>query len=107
MGLYHNIKGIGAGGDSNTAELISPTYENPISSLNIANVHASANATVTLFIQDNPETGITNTYKIIESVSIPPNASLQFNTADIRPFGFGLYAEIGNSDTVDVIVLKK
>tara|TARA_R110001599_G_scaffold157812_2_gene344185 strand:- start:976 stop:1296 length:321 start_codon:yes stop_codon:yes gene_type:complete len=106
MGVYHNIKGIGAGGGSNTVELLAPTYQSPISSLNIANVHASADATLTLFIQNDPETGVTNTYKIIESVSIPASTSLQLDATSIKPRDYGLYARVGNSDTVDVIISR-
>ena len=48
MGVYHNIKGIGAGGGSNTVELL----------------------------------------------------------ASIKPLDYGLYARVGNSDTVDVIISR-
>ena len=48
MAVYYNVKGISAGGVSNTTELVSPDGPISVSTLNVANVHASADATVTL-----------------------------------------------------------
>ena len=109
MALYHNAKGIGAGGTSNTIELLRPKDGVSLTSINIANVHASAAASVTLFIQNDPESGTTNTYKIIENIKIPAKSSLLLdNPAMINyAFEYGLYIEIGNTDTLDVVMSKR
>jgi len=109
MGLYYNAKGLGAGGTSNTIELLKPKDSSIISSINIANVHASATATVTLFIQNDPESGSTNTYKILETVNIPAKTSLLLENKNMlnHHFDFGLYAEIGNTDTIDILISKQ
>jgi len=106
MAIYYNVKGISAGGTSNTTELTAPGSESSISTLNIANVHASANATITLFIQNDPESGATNTYNIIKEVSIPAKTSLLLDDKNIFKYkiDFGLYIEVAASDTVDVII---
>ena len=106
MGLYYNAKGIGAGGTSNTVELISHLTDATISSVNIANTHASNAGTVTLFMQNSPSSGSTETYKLFEGVSIPSKTSLLLDNKHIlkRSFGFGLYLEIGNADTLDIIM---
>ncbi len=108
MAVYYNVKGISAGGTSNTTELIAPSGDISVSALNVANVHASADATVTLFIQNDPESGTTNTYNIIKEVSIPAKTSLLFDNEEIFKYkiDFGLYIEVAASDTVDVIISK-
>ena len=109
MAIYYNVKGISAGGVSNTTELVSPDGPISVSTLNVANVHASADATVTLFIQNDPESGTTNTYNIIKEVSIPAKTSLLFDNKEMFNYrgDYGLYIEVAASDTVDVMISKK
>ena len=58
MTRFHNIKGASVSGGAETTELISPTEENTgIKSILLTNVHATAGAKVTLFIQDDPSSG--------------------------------------------------
>jgi len=99
--LYHNITG-STGVD---VELIAPGSDvNAIKSIVLSNVRASNDATVTLFIQNDPSSGVTNTYNIIKEIAIPAKSSLLLdNPGMLRvPTNYGLYIEVGASDTVDV-----
>ena len=103
MSTFHNI----TGSTGVTVELISPAEDNGgIKSILLTNVHATADATVTLFIQDDPTSGTTSTYNIIHTIAIPADSSLFLDNSSMFIFGeeFGLYITVGSSDTVDVIV---
>ena len=63
MSKYYNI--IGSTGV--TVELIAPSVDANVASVLLTNVHATADATVTLFIQDDPESGTTSTYNFLSS----------------------------------------
>ena len=107
MSKFYNLKGASVSGGVATKELISPTETNVgIKSILLTNVHATAVATVTLFIQNDPISGSTNTYNLIHTVSIPADTSLLLDDAPMFLFDeeFGLYATIAASDTVDVII---
>ena len=101
MSLFYNI----TGSTGVTVELISPTEDNNnIKSILLTNVHATADATVTLFIQDDPTSGATSTYNIISTIAIPSDTALLLdNIAKLDNF-YGLYITVGSSDTVDVII---
>ena len=65
---YHNI----TGSTGVTVELIAPGENaGTIRSIMVANTHATADATVSLFIQDDPTGAATNTFYIISTVAIP------------------------------------
>ena len=101
--LFYNI----TGSTGVTVELISPTTDNDnIRSITLTNIHDSADATVTLFIQDDPASGSTSTYKIISTVAIPAHSSLLLDNANMLTFDdiYGLYITVGSSDTVDVLI---
>ena len=107
MAKFHNIKGASVSGGAETTELISPTEENNnIKSILLTNVHATADATVTLFIQDVPLSGTTTTYNIISTVAIPSDTSLFLDNPSMFTFEdhYGLYITVGSSDTVDVMI---
>ena len=73
MSKYYNV----TGSTGVTVELIAPTATNAgIKSILLTNVHATADATVTLFIQDDPASGTTRTYNIIHTIAIPADSSL-------------------------------
>ena len=94
-------------GGAETTELISPTEENTgIKSILLTNVHATANATVTLFIQDDPASGTTSTYNIISTIAIPSDTSLLLDNPTMFTFEdiFGLYITVEDNDTVDVMI---
>ena len=102
MSKFYNI----TGSTGVTVELIAPNAANNIKSVLLTNVHATADATITLFIQDDPVSGATRTYNIIHTIAIPADSSLLLDNPSIFIFGeeFGLYVTVGSSDTVDVIV---
>ena len=102
MSLYYNV----TGATGVTVELIAPGVTSIIKSILLTNVHASAVATVTLFIQDDPTSGATSTYNLIHTIAIPADTSLLLDNQSMFAFDeeFGLYITLGSSDTVDVII---
>ena len=104
---YHNI----TGSTGVNIELIAPGLEiDSISSINIANTHATADATVSLFIQDDPISGTTSTFYMLSTVAIPSDTSLLLDSKSMLSFdnsttsGYGLYSTVGSSDTLDVMI---
>ena len=103
---YHNITG-STGVD---IELLAPGDEGGnIRSIVIANTHATADATVSLFIQNDPETGTTSTFKMLSTVAIPSDTTLLLDDSSMLSFdngsdGYGLYLTVGGSDTLDVSI---
>ena len=89
-----------------TTELMAPFSGRGLKSMLLANIHASANATVTIFIEDQPSAGVSNKFNIITAITIPTGSSLVLEEADIPriPDKFGVYITVAASDTVDVIV---
>ena len=70
---YHNITG-STGVD---IELLAPgDNASNIKSIVIANTHATADATVSLFIQDDPTAATTSTFYMFKTVAIPSATSL-------------------------------
>ena len=101
MAKFYNV----TGSTGVTVELISPTEDNGgIKSILLTNVHATADATVTLFIQDDPLSGATSTYNFISTIAIPSDTALLLDTVPKFPDDYGLYMTVGASDTVDVTI---
>ena len=102
MSKFYNILG-SVGVDH---ELIAPGAANDIKSISIANLHDTNDATVSLFIQDDPSSGVTSTYNLISTVAIPADTSLLLDEPSIFRFDekYGFYITVGSSDTVDVII---
>ena len=105
---YHNI--LGSSGVNKT--LLNPgDGASSIKSILIANTHATADATVSLFIQNNPTSGSTSTFYMLSTVAIPSDTSLLLDSNDMLSFdngpnGYGLYLTVGSSDTLDVMIKK-
>jgi len=90
-----------------TVELLAPFSQvNNIKSIIIANTHDSDAATVTLFIEDQPTSGTSNTFNIINTLHIPFGTSLVLEDTDIPniPSKFGTYITVGSTDQVDVLM---
>ena len=101
MSKFYNV----TGSTGVTVELISPTEDNDgIKSILLTNVHATADATVTLFIQDDPLSGATSTYNFISTIAIPSDTALLLDNIPKFDDFYGLYMTVGASDTVDVII---
>tara|TARA_R110000824_G_scaffold367947_1_gene557204 strand:- start:774 stop:1088 length:315 start_codon:yes stop_codon:yes gene_type:complete len=102
MSKFYNILG-SVGVDH---ELIAPGAANDIKSISIANLHDTNDATVSLFIQDDPISGSTSTFNIVYKIAIPAVSTLLLDDSSMFLFGeeFGLYANTGSSDTLDIIV---
>jgi len=103
---YHNITG-STGVD---IELIAPGENvGAIRSIMITNTHATADATVSLFIQDDPTAAAASTFHIISTIAIPSDTSLLLDNSTVLSFdnssnGYGLYLTVGSSDTLDVMI---
>ena len=80
---YHNITG-STGVD---VELIAPGEKiGEIKSIVIANTHVTADATVSLFIRNNPIVATASTFYIISTVAIPSDTSLILDDSSILSF---------------------
>jgi len=103
---YHNITG-STGVD---VELIAPGENiGTIKSIMITNTHATADATVTLFIENDPTAAAASVFKILSTVAIPSDTSLILDNSSVLSFdnsnaGYGLYLTVGSSDTLDVMI---
>ena len=103
---YHNITG-STGVD---VELIAPGEDiGAIRSIMVTNTHATADATVSLFIQDSPTAAAVSTFYILSTVAIPSDTSLLLDNSTVLSFdnssnGYGLYLKVGSSDTLDVLI---
>jgi len=102
MSKFYNI----TGSTGVTVELIAPNQANDIRSILLTNVHATADATVTLFVQNDPVSGTTNTYNLIHTIAVPADSSLLLDSSSMLKFPelYGLYITVGSSDTVDVFI---
>ena len=104
---FYNVKGASVSGGVATTELVAPTNENlNIKSILLTNVHATADATVTLFVQDDPASGTTSTFNILSTVAIPSDTVLLLDESSIFNYDnkYGLYITVAASDTVDVMI---
>ena len=100
---YHNITG-STGVD---VSLIQPGEDIIIRSILITNTHATNDATVSLFLQDQPSGAATSTYYILSTVAIPSDTSLLLDNPSMLNFDnntYGLFMTVGSSDTLDVMI---
>ena len=103
---FHNIAG-SAGVDT---ELLAPgDNAGKLKSIIVANTHASNDATISVYIQDNPSGGSSSTFYLAKTVAVPSDTSIVFEEDNIPFFsnsisGHGLYITVGSSDTVDVLL---
>ena len=103
---YHNI----TGSTGVTVELIAPGENiGTIRSIMITNTHATADATVTLFMEDDPTAAAASIFKILSTAAIPSDTSLLLDDSSVLSFdnssdGYGLYVTVGSSDTLDVMI---
>jgi len=101
---YHNIDG----SNGVDVELIAPrSGVGSVNSILITNTHATADATVTLFIEDDPTAVAASIFKILSTVAIPADTSLLLDNSSMISFDnntYGLYMTVGSSDTLDVMI---
>ena len=105
---YHNI----SGSDGIEAELLAPgDGANDVKSILITNTYTT-DIIVSLFIQNNPSTAIApSTFYMLKNVAIADGTSLLLDSNDMLSFdngtnGFGLYIQVGSSDTADVFITR-
>ena len=101
---YHNIDG----SNGVDVELIAPVSGvGSINSILLTNTHATAYATVTLFLEDDPTAVAASIFKILSTVAIPADTSLLLDNSSMFSFNnntYGLYMTVGSSDTLDVLI---
>jgi hypothetical protein len=103
---FFNATGSNFVGGSLLHELIAPgESSSSIKSIILTNVHSTATA-AGLFIQDDPESGTTNTYYLIYAVDIPVGSSLLLDEPSMFKFddSYGLYLRIDVDDKIDVVI---
>ena len=102
MSKYYNI----VGSTSVTTELVAPGDRNNIKSILLTNMHDTADATVTLFIEYDTGDTTRQRLRLLNTVAIPADSSLFLDNPSMFLFGeeFGLYITVGSSDFVDIIV---
>ena len=87
MSKFYNI----TGSTGITVELISPDEDNTnIKSILLTNVHATADATVTIFIQNVSYDKTANTYNIIHTIAVPADSSLLLDNPSMFSLGQNL-----------------
>ncbi len=106
---YHNIDG----SNGVDVELVAPGHNaNNIKSIMLANTHATADATVSLFISKlSANSTAAELYYIIHTVAIPADTSLLLDDQHILAFdntsnAYILYTTVGSSDTLDIIIKR-
>ena len=106
MSLLYNVKGSSVSGGQVTTELVAPDTDYNVKSVLLVNIHDSADARVSLFVQNDPISGTTNTYELTHAVVIPSGVSLALDGATMFrfPSQYGLYITVGSNDIVDVTV---
>ena len=103
---YHNV----TGSSGVNVSLLEPgDGASSIESILITNTHDEANATVSLFIQDQPSGATSSTYYLLSTIAIPSNTSLLLDESSMLGFdnevgGYGLYLTVGASDTLDIMI---
>ena len=104
-GLLHN--GVTAGANM---ELIAPGEDSGnIHSMMITNTHDTVNATVTLFLHNQPFGAAFKNINIIKKIGIPPTVSLLLDEPELLTFnnasenGYGLYLTIGAVDGTNIL----
>jgi len=101
--LFHNVTG-STGVD---VQLLAPgDGVNNIRSITITNIHDTANATVALRIYRE---ATAKTFFILGKTILPAGTTLLLDNPSHLNFdnsnsGFGLYANVGSSDTVDILI---
>ena len=108
---YHNI----TGSTGVSVELLAAGDDaSNIKSITLANIHATADATVSLSIVKLSDYASKNTqevYYLISTVAIPSDTVLLLDNPDMLAFdnslsGYSLYITVGSSDTVDVSIKR-
>ena len=98
----HNI----TGSSGVNVELIAAGEDaGDIISILIANTHATADATVSLFVQNDTP----STFYFFKTLAIPADTSLLINDSSMLTFdnsidGFSLNVTVGGSDTLDIMI---
>tara|TARA_R100001377_G_scaffold61732_1_gene37693 strand:- start:552 stop:902 length:351 start_codon:yes stop_codon:yes gene_type:complete len=106
---YHNV----LGETGVHVQLLAPgDNAGDIKSISLANVHATADATVSLSIarlSSSSSLNASETYYLLSTVAIPSDTTLLLDNSSMLSFdnsvsGYSLFITVGSSDTVDVAI---
>tara|TARA_R100001082_G_scaffold110648_1_gene91185 strand:- start:97 stop:438 length:342 start_codon:yes stop_codon:yes gene_type:complete len=108
---YHNITGSTG---VNVELLAAGDNANNIKSITLTNIHATADATVSLSIVKLSDYSNKNTqevYYLLSTIAIPSDTVLILDDPNVLAFdnsisGYSLFITVGSSDTVDVLIRK-
>ena len=104
---FHNLRGATA--QDNELVALNDTKKG-IKSLQISNVHITANATIDLYLfKDSTDAIASETIYILNQIIMPSGTSLLLNEDEIHFDNriYSLYMNVGGTDTVDVLIKKK
>ena len=106
MNKYFNLKGSSVVGGKSVWELTATNEECVNIKSIIITSAATASATLSFFIQNDPSSGTTNTYYITFDLAIPANTTLLLDEPSMFRFdiSYGLYVKVGSSNNVDLII---
>ena len=101
MAIYKNLRGSTAV----TTELVAPGSSFLPKKIQVTNVHSSAAATFSLFLQNTSTSSTASTFVFVNKKVIA-NADYLTLTDEIPNIigGFGLYATTGSSDEIDIFL---
>jgi len=102
---YHNLDGSVA----KTIELLPPgSRVGSINSITITNTALTQEATVSLYIQDDPSGASKSTFYLLKGVRIPAGVSLLLDSPSMLnfdPLEYGLYGRVNDTDEdVDFLI---
>ena len=104
--LYHNI--LGATAIDNELVAIGDLPKKSIKAIQITNVDASAEGTVSLYLyRDSTDTSADETIYILHDVVMPYATSLLLDNPSVLGFdnrNYSLHIEVGANDEIDVIL---
>ena len=104
--LYHNI--LGATAIDNELVAIGDLPKKSIKAIQITNVDASAEGTVSLYLyKDSTDTTADETIYILHGVVIPFSVSLLLDNPSVLGFdnrNYSLHMEVGANDEMDIIL---
>ena len=103
---FHNLRG--ATTQDNELVALNDTKKG-ITSLQISNIHLTANATIDLYLfKDSTDATASQTIYILNQIIMPSGTSLLLDKDEVHFDNsvYSLYMNVGSGDTVDVLIKK-
>ena len=103
----HNLKG--ATTQDNELVAINDVRKKGIASIQISNIHLTANATIDLYLfKDSTDAVASQTIYILNQIIMPSGTTLLLDKSEVHFDNsvYSLYMNVGSTDTVDVLIKK-